>query len=352
MPKVSIVAGCYNHEKYISRFIESVLKQSFTDFELIIIDDCSIDKSVFIINKYEDPRIKLITHNFNMGPSISANDGIKASQGKYISFMSTDDELKKDYLSSAISFLEKNKKYDLLCFTPQIINEDSQPIKDHWQYKKINHLDIIKKMFLVGNVLPIIGQVIRKEALLDMTFKSELLQTQDYDFQVNLLLKNKIPYLYKKRLVNYRVSNNGNNIDNHSDISNLRYRIELRSVLNNFLKINFEMFKKIFKGEIKKTKFKPYPQTVSFVLGLLALNTPDSNRQRWGYETILNFISSKKNIFLIDKLYNLEYKDIVSFSKKIDILKEDLLSQKMDILNNKMRILENSKIYKIKKIFH
>ncbi|ELL0793965.1 glycosyltransferase family 2 protein, partial [Campylobacter jejuni] len=62
MAKISILTPCFNHEKYVSYFLQSVLEQSFSDFELIIVDDCSSDNSTKEIQKFKDPKIKLIKH--------------------------------------------------------------------------------------------------------------------------------------------------------------------------------------------------------------------------------------------------------------------------------------------------
>lgn len=113
MPKVSIIVPIYNVEKYISKCLESILNQTFTDFEAILIDDGSPDRSVEIINKYNDSRIKLFRKD-NGGLSDARNYGLERANGDYIVFVDSDDWIEADFLDDCISYLDSNKKVDLI----------------------------------------------------------------------------------------------------------------------------------------------------------------------------------------------------------------------------------------------
>ncbi|MBR1420267.1 MAG: glycosyltransferase [Selenomonadaceae bacterium] len=97
-PKISIVMPLYNSEKFIETAVESVLTQTFKDFELILIDDCSTDSTIEIISKYDDPRIKFVRKDKNSGESASRNLGIKTARGKYIYFADHDDAMLENTL--------------------------------------------------------------------------------------------------------------------------------------------------------------------------------------------------------------------------------------------------------------
>ena len=86
-PIISIIMPNYNGEKYIQQTIDSILNQTFQDFEFIIIDDCSTDNSVEIINSYQDDRIILLENEQNLGPSASRNKGHNIAKGKYIAII-------------------------------------------------------------------------------------------------------------------------------------------------------------------------------------------------------------------------------------------------------------------------
>lgn len=100
-PLVSIITPLYNSEKYIAETIESVLAQTYSNWEMIIVDDCSKDNSTKIVEEYQkkDRRIKLYRNEINKGVSYTRNRAIDLSQGKYIAFLDSDD-LWKGYVTT------------------------------------------------------------------------------------------------------------------------------------------------------------------------------------------------------------------------------------------------------------
>jgi glycosyltransferase involved in cell wall biosynthesis len=109
---VSIIVPAYNAEKYIAQTIQSVFEQTYTDWELIIIDDGSIDKTAIIIKEFlTDDRIKYF-HQKNRGVSAARNTCIEHSNGKYIAFLDADDVWEPMNLEKKISFLENNTEFD------------------------------------------------------------------------------------------------------------------------------------------------------------------------------------------------------------------------------------------------
>lgn len=90
MPKVSVIIPVYNVEKYIAETISSVLAQTFTDFEAIVVDDESKDRSIVICENIGDPRIKIVRQQ-NRGLAGARNTGIRYAQGEYLAFLDSDD---------------------------------------------------------------------------------------------------------------------------------------------------------------------------------------------------------------------------------------------------------------------
>ena len=121
MCKISVILPVFNGEKYIKQAIDSVLKQSFGDFELIIVDDGSFDNTPNIINEYDDERIILVSQD-NSGPGAARNSGLKIASGKYIMFLDSDDWFKSNALEIAYSEIN-DKSTDITIF--QIIKYDS-----------------------------------------------------------------------------------------------------------------------------------------------------------------------------------------------------------------------------------
>lgn len=115
-PEVSIVVPVYNVEKYLTRCIDSILKQTFKNFELILVNDGSTDNSLNICKEYliKDKRIKLISQT-NKGLSTARNTGIKRAIGKYICFIDSDDFVEKDYVRLLLSNIKKYKSDISIC---------------------------------------------------------------------------------------------------------------------------------------------------------------------------------------------------------------------------------------------
>ena len=128
MPLVSVMMTSYNHEGFIREAIESVLSQSFTDFELIIVDDASKDESRKIISELneQDERIKSVFHESNNGIARTINDGIENSCGKYIAFIASDDMWTEDKLLKQLEILERNENLIVWC-NAEIIDSESFP---------------------------------------------------------------------------------------------------------------------------------------------------------------------------------------------------------------------------------
>lgn len=115
---VSIITPSFNSEKFISETIQSVLKQNYTNWEMIIVDDFSTDKTVEIVKELasKDKRIQLFELNKNSGTGIARNFGLGKSKGRYIAFLDADDLWKRDKLKIQIEFLITNNQFFTFSF--------------------------------------------------------------------------------------------------------------------------------------------------------------------------------------------------------------------------------------------
>lgn len=142
---VSIITPSYNAEKYIAKTIESVLKQTYTHWEMLISDDCSIDKTREIILSYvaKDKRIKLIPLSSKHGPGPARNVSIAAAKGDYIAFLDADDLWVPEKLEKQIQFMQKNH----LAFSYAsyfLIDEDGYQIGHFSTKSKISYASMLK----------------------------------------------------------------------------------------------------------------------------------------------------------------------------------------------------------------
>lgn len=123
---VSIITPTYNCGKYICETINSVLHQTYTNWEMIIVDDCSTDNTKKIVSQYllKDNRIQYYFLESNVGAAMARNKAMQYAKGKYMAFLDSDDLWEKDKLEKQIIFMENNH-YNFTCTSYQQINEDS-----------------------------------------------------------------------------------------------------------------------------------------------------------------------------------------------------------------------------------
>ena len=109
MKKVSVIIPTYNSGKYIEECINSVINQTYTNLEIIVVDDCSNDNTLSILKKYKDKRIKLIKLEENKGVSYARNRGIDFSSGEFICFLDSDDYWYLDKIEKQVKFMKDKK---------------------------------------------------------------------------------------------------------------------------------------------------------------------------------------------------------------------------------------------------
>ena len=126
MPKISVIMPAYNAEKYIAEAIDSILGQTFGDFEFIILNDCSTDRTEEIILSYDDPRIVYLKNEQNMGVAATLNKGLAIAKGEYIAFLDADDYWAPEKLKKQIAFMQENG-YSFSYTNYIEISEDSVP---------------------------------------------------------------------------------------------------------------------------------------------------------------------------------------------------------------------------------
>jgi glycosyltransferase involved in cell wall biosynthesis len=147
LPVVSVVMAAYNSERFIGEAIQSILDQSFKNFELIIVNDCSHDTTWKIIKKYSlvDKRIGIYQNIKNMGGCQTLNIGMSLAKGKYIAVMDNDDWSYPERLEKQVNFLEKNPKVGIVGGTMEIIDENGV-VSSKRKYN-LDDADIRKNLF-------------------------------------------------------------------------------------------------------------------------------------------------------------------------------------------------------------
>ena len=182
---VTVLMPVYNGEKYLAEAIESVLNQTFTDFELLIIDDCSKDNSVEIIHSFSDQRIRLIINKDNIGQTKTLNKGIDASTSKFIARIDQDDLYNKKKLEKQIGYINKYK-CDIIGTWSYGIDEYNRKI-----YKIIhptNDYDI-KQSMIIRQPFTHSSLLMKKSSLIEVNkYPKNIHVAMDYGLLVNLAI--------------------------------------------------------------------------------------------------------------------------------------------------------------------
>ncbi|MDY9918636.1 MAG: glycosyltransferase [Proteiniphilum sp.] len=200
-PLVSIIMPSYNSGKFISNSIQSIINQTYTNWELLITDDCSMDDTISVISIFseKDSRIKLYQLEQNSGPGVARNNSIEKASGRFIAFCDSDDKWTPDKLEKQIDFMLNNQVY--LSYTNyEIVNENDQSIAIFIAPNKITYKDMLKNDD-IGCLTAIYDTT-----KLGKVFMPSIRKRQDWVLWINILKK--IPYalglnetlaIYKKR---------------------------------------------------------------------------------------------------------------------------------------------------------
>jgi glycosyltransferase involved in cell wall biosynthesis len=203
VPSISVIMCVYNEEDCLPESIESVLCQDFTDFELIIVDDNSTDRSVEIIKDYQkrDDRIVVIKNNRNMGPAIARNLGIKRARGDYIAILDSDDIALPGRLKIQYEYLEKNEEIYLVGGNLIVIDGAGEE-KDVWK-SKCCHSAEVESALPEGNCMAHSTVMFRNTNEFFYRWKFE--PSEDYDLYLNMLTAGKRMANISHFLTKYRL---------------------------------------------------------------------------------------------------------------------------------------------------
>lgn len=197
---VSIIMPSYNTAEFIGLSIESVLSQTYTSWELIIVDDCSTDNTEKIVNTFKDNRIKFLRNKKNLGAALTRNKALREAKGIWIAFLDSDDIWLPKKLEHQIAFMKKNG-YALSFTDYEKIDEKSKPLNiyvsgpDKVNKSKIYKYDYIGQLTLMYNA-KVFGQIQIKD----------IRKNNDYAILLKLFKRpNTFAYLLKENLAKYRV---------------------------------------------------------------------------------------------------------------------------------------------------
>jgi glycosyltransferase involved in cell wall biosynthesis len=264
MPRVSVLMSAYNHSKFIKESIESVLNQTYQDFELLIIDDNSTDDTFAIISAFSSSKIWYSKNQQNVGMVLNTNRLITMAKGDYIAIINSDDTWEASKLAKQMQFLEQQNQANLAgCFTlANTINEKSEVIslkKPTFIYQDYNKEQFLAYFFHQQQHHFCYPSVLVKKEVLQQVglFNPALILLLDFEMWIKILLADFELKILPEKLTNFRVLNNNANLGGAGEKSTIRISLEMRQILLNYTKIaDYQSFVRIFTDYTPKQQQK------------------------------------------------------------------------------------------------
>lgn len=324
--KVSVILTSYNHSKYICESIESVLNQTFQDYELIIIDDFSTDNSRDIIDSYTDPRIVKVYHDKNYGEGVLAEGIFQYAKGDYIAVHHSDDVWVYDKLEKQVAFLDKHSEYAGVFTNAEIISDNGEIYKEEagfyynlFQVNNCSRYEWLNRFFYKGNCLCHPSLMMRREVYSDVQpFIHGARQIPDMIMWIKICLKYEI-YVLPEKLVKFRVHHNGKNTSGLRADSQIRSTVELFLMLNNYLQIGSkEEFLKVFPNANSYTFGEEF--LIEYAFGCMCLEDGMQRYTRlFGLQLMFNILNNPEQAAIVKRQYNYNHKNLIEDSGKVDI---------------------------------
>lgn len=206
-PKVSIIIVVYNSEKYIDCAIQSIKKQEYKNWELVIVNDCSNDLTKEIIKKYKSKKIRIINLKKNIGAYRATDLAFKKITGKYVAILDSDDYSHSERILKQVAELEKNPKIGLVLTKYKCIDIENKIIKNIQKEKSISNNNF-NRLFPCINLACNSSAMFRKEFIKELNFyNKDIFYSYDYNFFLKIFKVSKIKFI-NKFYTFYRIHSN------------------------------------------------------------------------------------------------------------------------------------------------
>ena len=338
--KVSVILTSYNHEKFIRRSIESVLNQTYKDFKLIIIDDCSSDSSWNIIQQFKDERIVAVRNPKNMRTEGFYNALHKYVDGTYLAVHHSDDEWMPDKLEKQVAFMDNHTEV-AACFTQvQVIDESENNYSDEegFYYNLFNQenrsrYEWLNYFFYHGNCLCHPSVMIRSKLFFEEEmFDFGYAQIPDFSRWVRICLNHEI-YILPERLTRFRIQNNEKNTSGNRADTIIRSSIEWFHLLH--LYSNFktaEEFVKVFPEGKEFAKRDAYIPQYAFAR-ICTRPEMESYTRLFGFELLYKLMNDREIATKIEREYGFTFRNLIEMTGQKDIFHvlEEGSNQQMNV---------------------
>jgi glycosyltransferase involved in cell wall biosynthesis len=257
-PKVSVVIKTFNHEDYVAEAIESVLNQTFQDFEIVITDDGSTDTTADVIRSFKDPRINLEISKINEGISLAMNATLNRARGEFVAILNSDDIALPDRLERQVKFLGVNSEVTSLFSTPILIDDEGNKTQRngifHTALELPDYLSTtwLRHFFFKGNCLCAPTAMIRRSAIIDCGgYDPRLGSLNDFDYWIRMLVRGYTFHVLPEPVTLFRIRSGLKNASAPTFFNSTRNIFEYSMILTQFRALSRELILDIFQSDIK-----------------------------------------------------------------------------------------------------
>lgn len=379
---VSVLMVNYNHADTIEQSIRSVLEQTYSKLQLIIVDDGSTDNSVEIINSIEDPRIEVYEEKENKQICAVTNIGMKKVRGEYFARIDSDDLWEKNKLELQVEYLKEHPEHKI-CFTHVSIIDENDQVVDS-ELEKLYAVDYerqeewLETFFFLGNCLPMTSVLMTTKIMVEIgDFNIAYRQLHDFDYWIRIAKRYPMAVIPKKlaRIRRYESETNNSNISEKNTTRTYNEYVDIRRHF--FDEMSDEVLKKTFGKYFKNGNAESREELECEKAFLLCSPLGQGKAiSNVGIEYFVNLFQNKMMTDILDKNYGLNAKKFYELTgehlyndwklqEKIQIIKEKnkkfektiedkesrikVLEEELRLLNKIIEDYENSTSWKLTK---
>ncbi len=294
MPRVSVFMPSYNHADYVAAAINSVLEQTFQDFEIVVTDDGSSDGTPDIIAAFDDPRVNLKRFPANRGAAFATNDAIRRCSGAFLSLLNSDDVFLPHKLQRQVAFLDANPQVGAVFAYPEIIDQDGKRAGSESRFKSSgfeaenrSQAAWLRHFFLHGNYLCHPTVMIRRECYDTVgLYDARFANVGDFHMWMRLVAAYPI-HVLPEPLIGFRELPNAANASAVRPDSHLRATWEQARARRFYTQLPQDMFNAVFAPEIASLQLDP-GQDRRLLLGRICIATGDPILHRLGLDLLFD----------------------------------------------------------------
>lgn len=344
---VSVLMVNYNHADTIEQSIRSVLEQTYSKLQLIIVDDGSTDNSVEIINSIEDPRIEVYEEKENKQICAVTNIGMKKVRGEYFARIDSDDLWEKNKLELQVEYLKEHPEHKI-CFTHvSIIDENDQVIDS--ELEKLYAVDYerqeewLETFFFLGNCLPMTSVLMTTKIMVEIgDFNIAYRQLHDFDYWIRIAKRYPMAVIPKKlaRIRRYESETNNSNISEKNTTRTYNEYVDIRRHF--FDEMSDEVLKKTF-GKYFKNGNAESREELECEKAFLLCNPLGQGKaiSNVGIEYFVNLFQNKMMTDILDKNYGLNAKKFYELTGE-HLYNDWKLQEKIQIIKEKNKKFEKT----------